>query len=342
MHVYAMFAINLLASGAVGFVLWDVSDDIQAKFVQTENALAENKGLVQGLSNQIGLIKDDIDRNLKKVSEELLGVQSNLTSQNKKIGNLEQEVGIQVSQLEVQKKNLEVQQNKINELAQKDALEQANIEAAKKSIVVVSYTVKEIDGSIVQTFSGICSGVIYKQSGQNIQVVTNQHCIDWNYLGWSYFDPNEVGQPEIQSETIEVSTLNGVKHTVTQVQKAVDGIDLALITFQKSESESFAMTKMDASLPKVGDDVVAIGSPSGLAYTTTKGIVSASRQISYVTGGKIADLVQTDAAINPGNSGGGLFRLSDGALLGINTFGISDTEGLNFAISTKTLVEVLP
>jgi S1-C subfamily serine protease len=77
--------------------------------------------------------------------------------------------------------------------------------------------------------------------------------------------------------------------------------------------------------PEVGDFVVAIGSPFGLAGTSTTGVVS---QL-------YPEYVQIDAAINPGNSGGPLLN-KFGEVLGVNTFKLQG-ENLNFAVRVETL-----
>ncbi len=98
----------------------------------------------------------------------------------------------------------------------------------------------------------------------------------------------------------------------------------------------------DSSKVLVGDSVIAIGSPLGLAGTVTTGIVSAKDRPVRLAGGEtdtnaVIDALQTDAAINPGNSGGALVDAS-GAVVGINsairTLGgdASGSIGLGFAI----------
>ncbi|MGF7121394.1 S1C family serine protease [Rhodococcus sp. AG1013] len=92
---------------------------------------------------------------------------------------------------------------------------------------------------------------------------------------------------------------------------------------------------------QVGEQVVAIGSPLGLAGTVTSGIVSALDRPVSTTGetgnqNTVIDAIQTDAAINPGNSGGALVNM-DGQLVGINTAiatagGQGGSIGLGFAI----------
>ena len=99
--------------------------------------------------------------------------------------------------------------------------------------------------------------------------------------------------------------------------------------------------------PRPGQNVIALGSPLGLAGTVTRGIVSAVRQPSsdledvvpyYVT------LIQTDAAISPGNSGGPLVN-SSGEVVGVNTWSLPGDEGraqnLNFAISIVDILRSL-
>ncbi len=95
----------------------------------------------------------------------------------------------------------------------------------------------------------------------------------------------------------------------------------------------------DASALRPGDQVVAIGYALDISgpATVTQGIVSAVRYESAAQ----RWLIQTDAAINPGNSGGPLLNMA-GEVVGINTFGIKDTEGLGFAVSAVTVKEQLP
>ncbi|HEX7614727.1 MAG TPA: trypsin-like peptidase domain-containing protein [Thermoanaerobaculia bacterium] len=96
---------------------------------------------------------------------------------------------------------------------------------------------------------------------------------------------------------------------------------------------------------QVGQKVFAIGNPFGLDETLTTGIVSAlGRTIEAVTGRKIQDVIQTDAAINPGNSGGPLLD-SAGRLIGVNTQIASPSgasAGIGFAVPVDTVNGVVP
>ena len=80
---------------------------------------------------------------------------------------------------------------------------------------------------------------------------------------------------------------------------------------------------------KVGEWVAAIGSPFGLQYTVTAGIVSAKGRV--IGSGPYDDFIQTDASINPGNSGGPLINMQ-GEVVGINTLIIARGQGIGFAI----------
>ncbi len=98
----------------------------------------------------------------------------------------------------------------------------------------------------------------------------------------------------------------------------------------------------DSSKTEVGDFVVAIGNPFGLAHTVTSGIVSALSR-SGINPDGYEDFIQTDASINPGNSGGALVNLR-GELIGINTAILSRSGGnigIGFAIPVNMARNVM-
>ncbi len=82
---------------------------------------------------------------------------------------------------------------------------------------------------------------------------------------------------------------------------------------------------------EIAMDVHAIGHPLGEFWTYTKGTVSQVRD-GYRWLGHFAEVIQTQTPINPGNSGGPLFS-DDGKIVGINTFGDTEAQGINFAVS---------
>src|SRR5437016_12750872 len=118
--------------------------------------------------------------------------------------------------------------------------------------------------------------------------------------------------------------------------------DLAVIKIEAGRDLPVAKLG-NSDAVKVGDWVLAIGSPFSLDHTVTHGIISAKGRTDI--GGSRNDFqsfLQTDAAINPGNSGGPLVNMS-GEVIGINTAIISETRqsaGLGFALPSNAAVKV--
>ena len=96
--------------------------------------------------------------------------------------------------------------------------------------------------------------------------------------------------------------------------------DIAVIRVDRTGLQPITVGKSDNL--KVGQDVIAVGSPLGLEGTVTTGIISSLNRPVSTSGSdgeeSVMDAIQTDAAINPGNSGGALVN-SAGALIGVNT-----------------------
>jgi len=105
--------------------------------------------------------------------------------------------------------------------------------------------------------------------------------------------------------------------------------DLALL-FVKPELTPIPWSSEEGHEPRVGELVVAIGSPLGLELSTTVGVIS---KLFF-------RVIQTDAAINPGNSGGPLLNRY-GEVVGINTFSLRGVNGLGYANRIERACEVL-
>jgi S1-C subfamily serine protease len=124
----------------------------------------------------------------------------------------------------------------------------------------------------------------------------------------------------------------------------LDGRELSAKVVGTDPSSDLAVLKLDAKdrMPFVaagssddlliGETVIALGNPFGLAHTVTVGVVSAVHRNFQANGRTLYDFVQTDASINPGNSGGPLVDI-DGRLVGINTAILGERNvGIGFAI----------
>jgi len=116
--------------------------------------------------------------------------------------------------------------------------------------------------------------------------------------------------------------------------------DLALLKV-KVDHDLPALEMGDSDKLRIGQWVVAIGSPFGLERTVTAGIVSAKGRV--IGSGPYDDFIQTDASINPGNSGGPLLNMR-GEVIGINTAIVASGQGIGFAIPVnlaKGIIEQL-
>ena len=113
--------------------------------------------------------------------------------------------------------------------------------------------------------------------------------------------------------------------------------DLALIKIE-SPNGLPVIELGDSNALKVGEWVVAIGSPFGLEHTVTAGIVSAKGRV--IGSGPYDDFIQTDASINPGNSGGPLIDMA-GKVVGINTAIIASGQGIGFAVPINMAKQII-
>ena len=163
------------------------------------------------------------------------------------------------------------------------------------------------------------TGVIVSRDGY---ILTNEHVID-------------------SATQIKVVLANKKRYTAEIV--GVDpNTDLAVL---KIDAEDLTAAQLgDSDALEVGDWVVAIGSPFGLAQTVTAGIVSAKGRVLSGNKFKYEDYIQTDAAINRGNSGGPLVNL-DGKVIGINTAIAAGNNGnwmgIGFAIPSSLAESVM-
>jgi len=122
--------------------------------------------------------------------------------------------------------------------------------------------------------------------------------------------------------TIKIMLSDKTSYTA-QLIKVSDSYDLALLKINQSNC-SF-LTPYDENSLHFGDQIFAIGNPSGFSHTITSGL------FSRIEGSGDTKMIQTDAAINPGNSGGPIVT-EKGLVLGVVTLKAKKLEGISFAI----------
>lgn len=173
------------------------------------------------------------------------------------------------------------------------------------------------------TDRSIGSGIVYDSFGN---IITNNHVVE-NY------------------QKIRVIFHDGKSYDA-RVVGTDPFADLAVIKVDSAFQELHPLHLGDSSKLRIGDQVVAIGSPFGLTGSMTSGIISQVGRllnppnISF----SIPNVIQTDTAINPGNSGGPLLDMS-GDVIGINTAIQSDTgefSGIGFSIPSNTMKKIVP
>ena len=174
---------------------------------------------------------------------------------------------------------------------------------------------------VVRTPSGLGSGFVVKHGKDSTFILTNSHVVE-NYKRVAVIWDDK----EIDGALVLFNGINQNERVKAKAFAYEEDFtkDLALLAIKRQKGISLEFYKDE---PPVGRDVLSIGSPSGLDYTITRGIISGIRSEG--------EIIQTDAAINEGNSGGPLIGLN-GCVVGINTFKLTKKEGLNFALSKKS------
>ncbi|MCJ7759514.1 trypsin-like peptidase domain-containing protein, partial [Candidatus Bathyarchaeota archaeon] len=230
----------------------------------------------------------------------------------------------QLSTLQEHVSNLQSTQNIVNQnntyiLAENASLSQL-YEQVKDSVVIIRGIIVQYDIFHRPYYTQVQgSGFVYNFTGE-IVIIKNYHVVQ-------------------DTVNVTITFVNGNGYAATVLGSDAYA-DLAVLSTDAPQSEYRSLDIVSSSTLKVGDPVIAVGNPYGLAGSMTTGIVSAlGRTITEdMSGGyPIADCIQTTAPINPGNSGGPLLDYQ-GRVVGITTAIVSDSQGLGFAIPSNTIL----
>ncbi len=177
------------------------------------------------------------------------------------------------------------------------------------SAYAINFTPEETYNSVVVVYTetGVGSGFSVKED----LIITNAHVVGNN-------------------KNVEINLYDGTAIKGKVIKSDIDK-DLALIKIEKS----LTPLNINEDNLSIGQEVYAIGAPKDMAYTMTKGIISAlDRQLGKNT------YIQIDASVNSGNSGGPLVD-DTGNVIGIITLKANDAEGIGFALKTSEILVFL-
>ena len=175
-----------------------------------------------------------------------------------------------------------------------------------------------------QNTTALGSGFIYDMEGR---IITNSHVVG-------------------DSKSVDVMLINGSRYDAKVIGKDVFS-DIAVLEPVNFSGPFQPLQIGNSSKLEVGDQVIAIGNPYGLAGSMTSGIVSQLGRLMTAQGTSYAipGMIQIDALINPGNSGGPLIDL-DSRVVGMNTAGILSENGgfsgIGLAIPSNVITRIVP
>lgn len=206
--------------------------------------------------------------------------------------------------------------------------------------ISISKIFKDLQGSVVQitrenkqapdspgdeNVTSLGSGFVFDKEGR---IITNHHVVQ-------------------DSKSVDVTFIDGNRY-VASVVGSDPFNDVAVIKITQNISEKLRPLILgNSSAVEVGDQVIAIGNPYGLAGSMSLGIVSQKGRLISTEGSafSIPSVIQTDALINPGNSGGPLLNTQE-EVIGMNTAGVlSDSgafSGIGLAVPSNTISKIVP
>jgi serine protease Do len=215
-------------------------------------------------------------------------------------------------------------------------------EFLEKQAAVLKTVSKLLGPSVVHIEADVSRRPALRVGGQNRHVEENGSGVIIELGGKSYVLTNRHVLSGASPSGIKVNLADGRRIYPRTLWEDPD-TDVAVLAVSAPDLTPAAVGNSDGM--EIGDFVLAVGCPFGLAHSVTFGIVSAKGRRNLELGDsgiRLQDFLQTDAAINPGNSGGPLVNLR-GEVIGINTCIASNSggnEGVAFAIPSNMFMHV--
>lgn len=268
---------------------------------------------VDGLQAHLSTIMDQIDSLADS------GIYSqNSTEIIEEIGNIQSQLSDMQLQINIIKASINGTDQNVTYFLDGNVSLSQLFEQVRESVVVIEAVASETDlfgRRVLVSVQG--SGFVNNFTGQ-MTILTNNHVID---------------------NTIEINVTfpNGNTYAAS-VEGANPETDVAVLTTDAPQSEYKPLTIVSSSTLKVGDPVVVVGTPYGLAGSMSNGIISALDRTITTGQTTMNNIIQTTAPLNPGNSGGPLMNYL-GEVVGITTAIVEDSQGLGFAVPSDTVLQ---
>src|SRR5918993_5196386 len=203
---------------------------------------------------------------------------------------------------------------------------------------------KEVENSVVQITRKVPPSSILPPSPETENATTLGSGFVYDNKGRIITNNHVVGDAKI----VDITLVDGNRYTANVIGTdifsdiAVIEIIVENLTEQSPPHPLRPLIIGNSSELEVGEQVIAIGNPFGLAGTMTSGIISQIGRLlpDPQTGFSIPNAIQTDTIINPGNSGGPLLNMN-GQVIGINTAGLFGS-GIGFAIPSNAITRIVP
>ena len=203
---------------------------------------------------------------------------------------------------------------------------------------------KQVENSVVQITRKVPPSSILPPSPETENATTLGSGFVYDNKGRIITNNHVVGDAKI----VDITLVDGNRYTANVIGTDIFS-DIAVIeiveenlTEQSSPPPLRPLIIGNSSELEVGEQVIAIGNPFGLAGTMTSGIISQTGRLlpDLLTGFSIPNAIQTDTVINPGNSGGPLLNMN-GQVIGVNTAGLFGS-GIGFAIPSNAITRIVP